>query len=113
MQLTISSSDLNKSLPIVGDHTTWRQKIEDFCAKQSLDLKRLIAAAVRLLHPEAQKRHRNKSIAEQKLQKAVRETQTKFALTRGTEVPDFLRRLVAHFIELSRLGHPLPIARPA
>ena len=62
---------------------------------------------------DPKKLEEDKKIAEQKLQKAVRETPTKFALTRGTEVPEFLRRLVAHFMELCRLGHPLPIAHPA
>jgi hypothetical protein len=109
LNLDIKLDDLDTNLPIVGDHKSWRTKIEDFCSKQSLDVKRLIAAAVRLLHPEALKSHRNKKLGEQKLQKAVRATQTKFALARQPEVPDFLRRLVAHLMELLRQGHPLPI----
>ena len=111
MKLTINPSAVPGNLPIHGDHQTWREKVQTFCRRHGLAVNEFIAVVTRALHPDvtSPRGKRPKSVHQRRIRDLVHTTQAQFNYRDRPVVPDFLRRIVVHLMELIRSGQPIPI----
>ena len=98
-------------LPVHGDHQAWREKVQTFCSRHGLGVNEFIAVVTRTFHPDvtAPRGKRPKNVHKRRVSALVQTTQSAFHYRDRPIVPEFLRRIVAHLMELVRSGQPIPI----